>query len=72
MTPQEKANELLIAFHEVPFKNWSTTDMPHAKQSALIAVSEILKYQKIVLETFPSDGYEPNYWNQVKQEVEKL
>ena len=56
-TPQEKAEELIYAYSTAVL-----IDSYEAKLCALIAVDEILK--EVVLTTM--------YWQQVKQEIEKL
>ena len=56
MTPQEKAKELVD-------KMYGVTDY-QAKQSALVAVDEILGYMGA------DRGY--NFWQEVKKEIEKL
>ena len=72
MTPQEKAGELVIKY--IPnYKNvlgFSNKEFFNAKNCALIAVGEILKvacdesdYDKSVTKL---------YWQEVKQEIEKL
>lgn len=57
MTPKEKAEDLIIKLSN-----------PFAKSSALIAVDELIK------EGFFTDGYynRAAYWQEVKQELEKL
>jgi hypothetical protein len=68
MTPKEKAEELIVKM--------STHDRdihPHcthyiAKQSALIAVDEVLNF--INTDAFSYTNEE--YWQEVKQEIEKL
>ena len=59
MTPKEKAKELAIKF-------CSPSDIVKPNigscRSALIAVDEILN----------KDGYNNDYWQEVKQEIEKL
>jgi hypothetical protein len=60
MTPKEKAIELVD-------KMYGVTDY-QAKQSALIAVDEILNNNKILFEDVLND----QYWQNVKQEIEKL
>ena len=73
MTPKEKAEELINMFSPHA-KNWDCFyDIPldenHAKHCALIAVDEILEDY----EDFPYKiqvGKE--YWQEVKQEIEKL
>jgi len=70
MSPKEKAKELLLKFMAIQFGDFPTTD---AKQCALIAVDEILdsytkekSYGYII-----SDKIIP-YWQEVKEEIEKL
>ncbi len=67
MTPQEKAKDLLAKMttnaDSLIYKN------QYAKECALIAVDEILKDKEII------DGMRvinDPYWQQVKQELEKL
>ena len=65
MTPKEKAFDLIYKFQH-PLSEESNTDCLHievAKEFALIAVDEILK-------TNPYKAR--NYWQEVKQEIEKL
>jgi hypothetical protein len=59
MTPKEKALELVEDMHDAPEVGYNE----HAKQCALIAVDEILKYC-----TREAD----EYFKEVKQEIEKL
>ena len=61
MTPKEKAKEL---FHRMYFE---TTTKHYGKQCALIAVDEILS-MKIVRK----DDLTNEYWESVKQEIEKI
>ncbi len=61
MTPKEKAEELNVGFW------YLTNDSRIAKQCALIAVDEILSI-KIVRK----DDLTDEYWEAVKQEIEKL
>jgi hypothetical protein len=75
MTPKEKAVELI-------YKYWNTkVETIHVKESiiskelaikcALIAVDEIIK--ELTEEISPSvHGFRHNYWQEVKQEIEKL
>ncbi len=62
MTPEEKAKELLIKY--IPYTNVALyAEFAHdAKQCALIAVDEILNIQVV----------KNGYWQQVKEEIEKL
>ena len=66
MTPQEKAKELVDKHRDtiVSFLSDNMKDM-NAKRCALIAVDEILKLEL-------NDGYDKEYWQEVKQEIEKL
>jgi len=70
MTPKEKALELYNLYDNLSrdfTRGVSIKEM--AKQCALIAVDEILN----VLVYSPTDyGASIFYWNQVKQEIEKL
>lgn len=76
MTPKEKANQLVDAFYQyLPLERYVTTSegdlyweydgWENAKQCALIAVDEILQ---VGLFTFE----DRKYWQEVKQEIEKL
>jgi hypothetical protein len=73
MTPKEKAEELMLKFREAPIKGtlaWYVS-FELSKRFALIAVDEII-------ETFiPKNNRnylceEIEYWEEVKQEIEKL
>lgn len=73
MTPKEKARELIDKmFLKIP-SVYDPTNLPHypiAKEMSLIAVDEILQHN-----CFVSTGIKPsvyNYWQEVKQEIEKL
>ncbi len=61
MTPQEKSKELFDKYYDY-------LGMPDcfAKECALIAVDEILEVNKYSHNTLL------NYWQEVKQEIEKL
>ena len=71
MTPKEKAKELANKFlrtYKVSLYPPFTKASDEAKQCALIAVDEIIEeYQKI----FPNVNRR-NYWEEVKEEIEKL
>ena len=68
MTPQEKADELHVGYWRL------TNDSRIAKQCALIAVDEILNNNNKIpgnvsgLHTIENT----HYWQEVKQEIEKL
>ena len=66
MTPKEKAEELYTRYDSLfkaPFKKHQ-----HLKESALIAVDEILK----VASFYNDSQAEVTYWQEVKQELENL
>ena len=74
MTPKEKAKELVMRNFEI------TVDDYCAKQCALIAVDELIRFEKasinlmndfmkVVNLGFERKGY---YYEEVKQEIEKL
>lgn len=66
MKPKEKAKELVDRFGKKVGKELKNGSFRYnieiAKQCALIAVDEILD----------KDGYNNDYWQEVKQEIEKL
>ena len=68
MTPKEKAIELI----EKMLNGFQfNTDDYTAKQCALIAVDELIK--ELTEEISPSvHGFRHKYWQEVKQEIEKL
>ena len=74
MTSQEKAKELvdkyLTEVQGTDRYNYNLEDMNVfiAKQSALIAVDEILNNDNNLFNTFSQN----DYWLQVKQEIKKL
>ena len=72
MTPKEKAKELVDKFIEHTM-DWDildgyVDDMLRAKQCALIAVDEIIKY---VLPRYQDFTF-ALYWEEVKKEIEKI
>ena len=63
MTPKEKAEELSLKYNNL----WINGNSIMAKQCALIAVDEIIKFGN------ESGIREPMmYWNKVQEEIEKL
>ena len=80
MTPQqEKASELVNNFYHVIGKNYSKGDgfslqlVNEAKQCALIAVDEMLEELDHLAFDDPDYGtYKMQYWQEVKEEIEKL
>ena len=72
MTPKEKARELRDKMYLKIPAVYDPTNLPHypiAKEMSLIAVDEIIDSLQIKNYT-QADQYE--YWNEVKQEIEKL
>ena len=65
MTPKEKAEELVNRFEN---ETHSLVKDEDAKQCALIAVDEVLNF--IHTDAFSYTNEE--YWQEVKQEIEKL
>lgn len=57
MTPKEKANEIYTKMYNMVYTAHYT-----AKQCALVAVDEIID----------KDGYNNDYWKEVKQELYQL
>ena len=73
MTPKEKANELVDRFDNINVLGEEHNGYI-AQQCALIAVDEIMPivqgYEDALSPSQTSDEYE--YWQEVKQEIEKL
>lgn len=74
MTPKEKAIELVDKMHNVDFDD--IYDLPsmqyaHAIQCALIAVDECIELL-INLSPYMAFPQQVEYWQEVKQEIEKL
>ena len=73
MTPKEKAEEL-VDKHKILFKHYDANPRlniglhEYFKKCALIAVDEIVKEIDIIM--FPNPFKQ--YWNKVKQEIEKI
>ena len=66
MTPQEKANELVVKYLRIENTNEWWSKVP-AKQCALIAVDEVIS----VID--PETNFKAYiFWKEVKQEIEKL
>ena len=67
MTPKEKAEKLVwIYYHKIEHiisDEYSQGDWEIVKQCALIAVDEVMSALM---------GYDFYYWNEVKQEIDKL
>lgn len=73
MTPKEKAMELVEKYFRHELLHWDLSYI-QAKQCALIAVDEILNYDiraKCEVQFIIEQRIE-SYWQEVKQEIEKL
>jgi len=72
MTPKEQAVELYNKMYETGFKPKSVLiRTEQAKECAIIAVNEILKYSSFGLPDMEGVFYD-SYWQEVKNELEKL
>ena len=75
MTPKEKAKELIDKFHIKVLDRDGTSAMNEfeAKQCALVAVSVILdEFDHLAWHDDDYAEYKMKYWQEVKQEIEKL
>jgi nitrogenase molybdenum-iron protein alpha/beta subunit len=63
MNSKEKAEELILKFMRLQEPNYNWFDKKLGKKCALIAVDELLEHCYEVMKPF---------WNEVKQEIEKL
>lgn len=78
MTPKEKAIELFnkYATYIVMWTGGMETEKQNCKQCALIAVDEMIKNQNEFQDFLWKEiGYlipSPTYWQEVKQEIDKL
>ena len=68
MTPKEKALDLVNRFHKYTWNGEDNLDNKNAKQCALKAVDEIDK----AIDWHPFEVPNIEYWQEVKQEIEKL
>ena len=84
MTPKEKANKLVDAFYqELPLEkyvtisdgelSWEYNHWNNSKQCAIIMVDEIIN-NNTTIPILPNIHIDINtaYWQQVKQEIEKI
>jgi hypothetical protein len=79
MTPEEKAKKLLESFENAKsckMSDYSKIYTPTARVCALICVNEIELYRKQIENEYDEDLYhaygKEEYWNKVKQEINKL
>ena len=73
MTPKEKARELRDKMYLKIPSVYDPTNLPHypiAKETALIAVDEIIEFAYNY--TDYNEKSTKEYWQQVKQEIQKL
>ena len=74
MTPKDKAWELVIKYRLIEFDKTEDTrlmiSIADAKECALIVVEQIK--EAIFWHPYESPNFELEYWNEVKQEIEKL
>ena len=68
-TPKLKAEELILKFMRLQEPNYNWFHSKLAKQCALIAVDEIINHHSQEQGLYRIDKY---YWNEVKQEIEKI
>jgi hypothetical protein len=68
MTPKEKAEELFAKYTFLTISDMSDENFNQTKQCALVAVDEVLNEENHFIQT---DAHFL-YWEQVKQEIEKL
>jgi len=67
MTPKEKAKELYFKMH-----SQKQIVSKEAKQCALIAVDEVIEANPIIFRLDNTIMSNKSYWDDVKQEIEKL
>jgi hypothetical protein len=74
MTPKEKAKELVNKYYIILMKkNYpNVAQMDAAKECALIAVDELISSHNKWDDYAQTNSEEYYYWQEVKQEIEKL
>jgi hypothetical protein len=74
MTPKEKAKEIYCNYTDtLNIRDLQTTANPFAKKCALIAVDEIITNNSKIPGLLTQDTMRNTwYWQEVKQEIEKL
>jgi hypothetical protein len=73
MTPKEKAEELIEEFYKIEDSKLDEDawiDSYLAKRCAMVAVDEIIR--EVDWHDFETPNKVLNYWQEVKQEIEKL
>jgi hypothetical protein len=72
MTPTEKAKELIEKYCQVLFGDENFVSLTKPKQCALIAVDEILSLRMVWVMGRDDDYSEGDFYQQVKEEINKL
>ena len=74
MKPKDKAEELVFEFTTIQSNEYNYgINREMAKQCALIAVEEILKYQDSLVGMLDTnDSRDIMFWEEVQQEIEEL
>lgn len=73
MTAKEKAKELYCKYTDaLNIRDLQTTANPFAKRCALIAVDELISSHNKWDDYAQTNSEEYYYWQEVKQEIEKL
>jgi hypothetical protein len=70
MNPKEKAIDLFNKYFDLVEAYSAEQQHENARTAAIIAVDEFLSFQEFLYITEGSLAYQ--YWQQVKQEIEKL
>ena len=70
MTPEEKAKDIFDSYWYCLMQSDIKNRSNWSKECALIAVDEILEMHLPILEEDADEFYD--YWEEVKQEIEKL
>ena len=65
MTPKQKAAELILMYMAITIK------LDLAKKCALVTSNELEKQEANLL-AYDPDRYSSEYWQEVKQEIEKI
>jgi hypothetical protein len=71
MTPSEKADFLVSQFCKYSMADGITTPKQSAKECAMIAVNEVIKWLPTPHDAMVT-GHTELYWLKVKSEIEKL
>jgi tmRNA-binding protein len=72
MTPKEKAKELFKKYFNETWEHGATLSKPMIKRCALMAADEVFESYKKTKDAGMSLVPVFNFWQQVKEEIEKL